>query len=107
MSRSGSPRAASRRHILKVLRAVRAGAATLQGIWDVSGTVYVSPPDRKPGENATLRAREAGEYPENRSDALSHLIDTLDDMVSGLTILRGQVIEQWREVCAEERTRKE
>lgn len=82
-----SPHASVRRSVLKRIRDVRSGLGYLAGRWDVRSTVYVSPADRKPGDNVYWRPRELEEYPEAKPAELDHLAEWADSLAQQLANL--------------------
>lgn len=86
---SRSPRAASRRSVLKVLSTVKQAVRYLDRDWKVRASVW---------EQGAYRPRTVEEYPENRAEDWTTLIEVLDDMITGLTGFREFALEQRDEV---------
>jgi hypothetical protein len=85
-------RAGLRRDVLKILASVKRGISAMHGVWNVSGTVY---------GNGSYRPREQNEYPENNPAEWHKLCESLDDMIEGLTIMRGMAYENYVQVARE------
>lgn len=78
-----SKNASDRRRVLSILTAVRRMTLYLHGTWNVRSTVWVRE------ESASYqRPRRQSEYPEHQPGEWARLVSDLDDMISGLTMLR-------------------
>lgn len=84
------------------MTSVRASAAVIQGVFNVSGTVYG--PDTDAKGNLVARKRTAEEYPENQESYINDTIFWLDDMINGMIILRDQMVQLREEVSRDEST---
>jgi hypothetical protein len=93
-----STKASQRRKVLAELRSVQRQLRDLLRLWDVTTTVYVSPPDRPEGSNAWLRDREEHEYPESRAEAWAVLYNLSDEMIKQLTALRETARTRYFEI---------
>jgi hypothetical protein len=93
-----SKNAGQRRKVLATLAEARRDLRSLQHVWDVSGTVYVSPEDRAPGSNAWGRERQEAEYPENTLAAWAALYNVTDEMIKDLTAVREQARTRFHEI---------
>jgi hypothetical protein len=71
--------------------------------WDVGRTIYVDPADRKPGENAWLRARLPEEYPENDALELRELVTFMNGVIRRCQEVQDIAFERIRELEEERR----
>lgn len=101
MARSNSPRVHVRTHVNEVLRAVKNGVGNLQRIWTSRSTVFETYDDESGRRNARHAPRPAASYAENDAQKLAASIIQLNDAIAGLTILRNQLIDTYREVATE------
>lgn len=90
-----SPRAAARRHVTQQLNAARDRIKTLRAWWTAETTIYVEPADRAPGDNAYLRDRLPGEYPEAQRRYWASTVTEIDTIIIALTGLREYCAEQY------------
>lgn len=98
MAKSASPRASLRRGVLKVLAEAKRSIGVMQARWNVIGKVYE-------GGN-WWRQRRADEYPENNWLAWVQMINDLNDMIDGLTILRDQAYDVLGEMGMEQESQR-
>lgn len=73
---------------------LKARATTLQGWWNCTTSVYVTPSERKPGDNAYLRERAPEEYPEAQRTYWRATIREIDAMSSELAALRAHCVTE-------------
>jgi hypothetical protein len=92
MAASNSPRAHTRRHVLKVLAAIKQATSYQQQAWTTTSTVYERHPDG-PSRNSTRRDRRADEYPENQAEYWEGLDAYLTDLINGASSLRAYARE--------------
>lgn len=97
MARSNSPRAHLRRHVLDVLAAVRRETSVMQAWWTTTSRTY-DLNERDGHGNVIWRDRRPEEYPEASVQTWRDTIVSLDDMITGLTILRDQAIDTYQEM---------
>ncbi len=90
-----SERAKARRTVLASLKQIKSITSTLTGWWNVTGSVYVEPADRKPGENLYLRERLDSEYPEAQRRYWASTIDAIDTMTYRLAELREHCMTEY------------
>lgn len=83
MPRTPNPR----RVVVKDLRQFKRLISYLIAQWDVPGSVYIDPADRKPGENVWQRKREPAEYPENDRDEWLRLAEAMEEIARAATRL--------------------
>lgn len=97
--RKRNPRVVMREKMMEAKRWL----AGMTSAWDCGRTVYVSPADRKPEENAWLRAREPHEYPENDTLELRNLVKYMNGVIRRCQEVQDLAFERIRELEEERR----
>jgi hypothetical protein len=92
-----SERASARRIVLTHLKEIKATASLLSGWWNVTGSVYVEPADRKPGDNMYLRDRQASEYPESQRRYWASTVNEIDMLTARLAELREHCLTEYHQ----------
>ena len=90
-----SPRASARRAALIQIMNIRETLDTMRGWWTTTSKVYVSPEDRKPGENLYYRPREVGEYPEAQRRYWHGTVTAIDKAIQDLQALREHCVQEY------------